>query len=86
MLIFYRMSGFLLLFGSGCSAVSLLAKIPHLRMPVLIIALVLSASLGGYGGIIYYSRSAENNDWVVNLGLLVSIVVVCIIGGLIQWL
>jgi hypothetical protein len=86
MLIFYRMSGFLLLFGSGCSAVSLLAKIPHLRMPVLIIALVLSASLGGYGGIIYYSRSPENQEWVVNLGLLVSIIVVCIIGGIVQWL
>lgn len=86
MLIFYRMAGFLLLFGSGCSAVSLMAKMPHLTVPVAIIALLLSASLGGYGGIIYYSRSAENNDWLVNLGLLFSIILFCIVGGIVQWL
>ena len=86
MLVFYRMAGFLLLFGSGCSAVSLMAKIPHLRIPVLIIGLLLSASLGGYGGIIYYSRSPENQEWVVNLGLLISIVLFCLIGGIVQWL
>jgi hypothetical protein len=85
MLIFYRMAGFLLLFGSGCSAVSLMAKIPHLMIPVLIVYLLLIASLGGYGVIIYYSRSAENREWIINLGLLVSIILFCLIGGVVQW-
>lgn len=85
MLIFYRISGLLLLFGSGCSAVSLIARIPNLRIPVLIIALILSASLGGYGVFVYCSRNPENQEWLINLGLLIAISVTCVIGGIIQW-
>lgn len=86
MLIFYRIAGLLLLFGSACSAISLIAKIPALTIPSLILYFLLSISLGIYGGIVYYSRSPENNEWIINLALLAAIIIFCLVGGVIQWL
>lgn len=85
MITFYRISGLLFLFGVGCSIVSLLGQIPQFEIPVGIVLLILSASLGALAAIVYNSRTAESNDWVVNLSIIGAIVVFCIVGVLIQW-
>lgn len=85
MITFYRISGLLFLFGVGCSIVSLLGQIPQFEIPAGIVLLILSASLGALAAIVYNSRTAESNDWVVNLSIIGAIVVFCIVGVLIQW-
>lgn len=85
MITFYRISGLLFLFGIGCSIVSLLGRIPQFEIPAGIVLLILSASLGAMTAVIYNGRSAESNDWVINLSIIGAIVVFCIVGVLIQW-
>lgn len=85
MIIFYRTAGLLLLFGSGCSVVSLLGRIDQFFLPSLIIFLVLAGALGAMGAIVYKSKSAESTEWLVNLSIIAAIAIFCFIGGLIQW-
>lgn len=86
MISLYKITGFCLLMGSAASLVSLAAFLePNFREIGLLLAILASFGLGMAGAATYFLRESLGEQYPLYVVLIISIGVLLLVGGAIQW-